>query len=217
MLLKLCPRSRWFADPSRPRRPASPSVLVEALHGADVEFAKRAADILPRIGKEALPALFEHAERTGRFPAPVALAIDVIAPTTEGLVPALVAAMRGPDAQVRILAAQALGRMGERVVPDLIAALEDADAETRHLCGATLGLMGTAARAAVPALIEPCEIQDRRPLVGRRASPDRSQSCRSRGHHRGELRIGRVYANVWEGLGTRWEYPREGEQDDRTR
>ena len=129
--------------------------LVEALHGADVEFANLAANILPRIGKEACPALFEAPrDKQGRFPARVALVIDGIAPTTEGLVPALVAAMRDPDVQVRILAAQALGRMGERVVPDLIAALEDPDAETRHLCGATLGLMGAAARAAVPALIK---------------------------------------------------------------
>ncbi len=120
-----------------------------------VEFAKHAASILPRIGKEALPALVEAPrDKQGRFQARVALVIDGIAPTTEGLVPALVAAMRDPDVDVRILAAQALGRMGERVVPDLIAALEDTDAEMRRLSGATLGSMGPAARAAVPALIK---------------------------------------------------------------
>ncbi len=140
--------------PAPAARVAIPT-LVEALDGADVEFAKHAADILPRIGKEALPALFEAPrDKQGRFQARVALVIDGIAPTTEGLVPALVAAMRDPDVQVHILAAQALGRTGERVVPDLIAALEDTDAKTRHLCGTTLGLMGAAARAAVPTLIE---------------------------------------------------------------
>ena len=127
------------------------------------------------------------------------------------------AALRDPDDSLRILAAQALGRMGERVVPDLIAALKDTDDETRHLCGATLGLIGPAARAAVPALIEHSKSKTDRRWAARSRSPDRSQGCRSRGHHRGELRIGRAHANVWEGSGTRWEYPREEEQDDRTR
>ena len=140
--------------PAPAARVAIPT-LVEALDGADIEFANLAADILPRIGKEALPALVEAPrDKQGRFQARVALVIDGIAPTTEGLVPSLVAAMRDPDVQVHILAAQALGRTGERVVPDLIAALEDTDAKTRHLCGTTLGLMGAAARAAVPTLIE---------------------------------------------------------------
>ena len=64
------------------------------------------------------------------------------------------ATLRAPDVEVRVLAAQALGRMGERVVPDLIAALEDTDAETRHLQRGDPGMDGRAARAAVPALIK---------------------------------------------------------------
>ena len=54
-------------NPGPAARVAIPT-LVEALQGADVEFAKHAANILPRIGKEALPALFEAPrDKQGRF------------------------------------------------------------------------------------------------------------------------------------------------------
>ena len=164
----------------RPIEPTAIPALIAALRDKDERVRSAAAFTLAAhrpVTDKALPALSSsrstpqascresarrlcplsskrHGTNRGDFRLRVALVIDGIAPTTEGLVPALVAAMRDPDVDVRILAAQALGRMGERVVPDLIAALEDTDAEMRRLSGATLGSMGPAARAAVPALIK---------------------------------------------------------------
>jgi HEAT repeat protein len=141
---------------SGPGGDAAVSALVDALRDSDLECANAVMNILPSNSKAALSALLKAPrEKDGKFPPRVAIVLQQIDAKTDGLVPALLAALRSSDESVRAEAVRALGRMGELAVPALIAALKDPDAETRHLCGAALGWMGSpAARAAVPALVE---------------------------------------------------------------
>jgi HEAT repeat protein len=129
--------------------------LVAALQSADPQFADAAVDILLRIGNDALSELLKAPrDKSGRFSPRIAFVLEGIAPTTDGLVPALVAALRDKDVDVRMNAIRALARVRERALPELIATLKDPDAETRHLCGASLSMMGPAAKPAGPALVE---------------------------------------------------------------
>jgi HEAT repeat protein len=83
--------------------------------------------------------------------------IDALARIGAPSVPALVAVLRDPDAELRRDAARALARMGSdasEAVPDLIAALDDKDQGVRRNATRALGEIGPAASNAVPALIK---------------------------------------------------------------
>jgi HEAT repeat protein len=143
-----------------PRAGASANVAIPALIEAlrddgNTGIANHAADILPRFGKAALPALLDaFQEDRGRFHGRVAVVLGAIDLSIDGVVPALLATVRDPKSTARVQAALMVARKGEAVVSDLSAALNDPDDETRRLAGAALGQIGTAAAAAVPALIE---------------------------------------------------------------
>lgn len=67
----------------------------------------------------------------------------------------LIKQIESPDAEKRIIAAQALGKIGpaaEAAVPALINALADEDKNVRYLAALALGLIGPAAKAAIPTL-----------------------------------------------------------------
>lgn len=71
-------------------------------------------------------------------------------------VPALVRSLKSTDPDVRLRAAEILGRMGPEAkesVPDLIERLGDDDPRVRKMAIRALGQIGPAAAAAVPALI----------------------------------------------------------------
>lgn len=98
------------------------------------------------------------------FPVPIAREWGVRQTATDSLariglpaLPALIAALKDPQADVRDRAAQALARMGppaQEAVPALVAALNDTDWRVRRSAARALGQIGPGAEAAVPALIE---------------------------------------------------------------
>ncbi|MGL4461992.1 MAG: HEAT repeat domain-containing protein [Planctomycetia bacterium] len=81
--------------------------------------------------------------------------------------PALAAALKDGDRQVRQLAADALGRIGApeaaSAVPALADALGDEDAAVRRMAAVSLGKLGPAAAAAIPALKKTAK--DKAPIV----------------------------------------------------
>jgi hypothetical protein len=71
-------------------------------------------------------------------------------------VPALMEALQSSDVQVRVKAADVLGRMGpdaNDAVPELIRLLDDPDERVRKTATRALGRIGPSAQAAVPALM----------------------------------------------------------------
>lgn len=84
-------------------------------------------------------------------------ATDSLARIGPAAIPALIDALKDPNAEVRDRAAQALARMGppaRQAVPQLIAALQDPDWKVRRSAARALGQIGPDAEKAVPALIE---------------------------------------------------------------
>ncbi|MGL4463749.1 MAG: HEAT repeat domain-containing protein [Planctomycetia bacterium] len=81
--------------------------------------------------------------------------------------PALAAALKDGDRQVRQLAADALGRIGApeaaAAVPALTDALGDEDAAVRRMAAVSLGKLGPAAESAAPALKK--AVKDKAPIV----------------------------------------------------
>ena len=69
-----------------------------------------------------------------------------LGPEALKVVLALVAAFKDDDAEVRQLAAGALGAIGPAAVPHLVAALQDDDAEVREPAAGALGGIGAAAK-----------------------------------------------------------------------
>ena len=83
-------------------------------------------------------------------------AADALSRIGAEAVPALIAALRDPDAPVRLQAARALSRIGPEAapaVPALTAALSDHDVLVRRNAARALGQIGPAAKHAVPELI----------------------------------------------------------------
>jgi HEAT repeat protein len=77
----------------------------------------------------------------------------------------------GPNSQVRLRAAQAVGELtpdAEPAVPALIESLKDEDLEVRYAAAAVLGLIGRKAASAVPALL--LALTDEHPQVRESAS-----------------------------------------------
>ena len=72
-------------------------------------------------------------------------------------IPQLIDLLKSPDADVRLIAAQVLARMGsdaKEAVPNLIPLLKDPDERVRKAATRTLGRIGPDAAAAVPELMQ---------------------------------------------------------------
>ncbi len=84
-------------------------------------------------------------------------AADALGRIGPAAIPHLQQALRSPDRQVKIQAADVLARMGSDAKPavsDLVALLDDPDPEIRKVATRTLGRIGPDAAAAVPALMQ---------------------------------------------------------------
>ncbi len=148
--------SRALGDLGPAAGPAIP-VLVELLEDPDATVRANAAASLWNIDRHAnaLPLLVEMTRRqTGPGPYRAVVALGRIASQAEEAAPALLAALRHADPDVRRAAARSLGQAGPRVIPALKQALVDPDQQVRRGAVEALGWMGPAAKAAQPALIE---------------------------------------------------------------
>jgi HEAT repeat protein len=128
--------------------------LVELLEDQDAAVRANAAVALWKIGRHprAIPVLAEMTRRPdgpGAYQAVVAL--GRLASRTQEAAPALVAALRHADPDIRRAAARSLGQIGPPIIPALQEALADSDREVRRSAVEALGWIGA---AAVPTLIE---------------------------------------------------------------
>ena len=147
--------------PACTRSPSTPAKLIKTPKGGEpvlsaVERRTPANPVaLASFEQELLPARsvplkpLEHlteqetaADALGRIGAPA--------------VPALMQALQSADVQVRVKAADVLGRMGpdaNDAVPELIRLLDDPDERVRKTATRALGRIGPSAQSAVPALM----------------------------------------------------------------
>jgi hypothetical protein len=124
------------------------AAAVAMFAGTVVVLGAHAADRTPVPASTAVarerPAA--SAREQDREQATLELALD----SRPDVVPALIAALHDPDAQVREKAALGLGwRSDDRVIAPLVTALGDADAQVREKAAIALGSSGNA-RAAAP-------------------------------------------------------------------
>jgi hypothetical protein len=87
---------------------------------------------------------------------PQETAADALGRIGPPAVPSLIEALKSPDPEARLQAAQVLARMGsdaKEAVPDLIRLLDDPDERIRKAATRALGRIGPDAAAAVPALM----------------------------------------------------------------
>ncbi|QDU26013.1 HEAT repeat protein [Anatilimnocola aggregata] len=83
-------------------------------------------------------------------------AADALGRIGQQAIPYLQQALRSPDPQIKIQAAEVLARMGsdaKSAVNDLVPLLDDPDPEVRKVATRTLGRIGPDAAAAIPALM----------------------------------------------------------------
>jgi hypothetical protein len=83
-------------------------------------------------------------------------AADALGRIGQPAVPALVEALKSPQADVRVKAAEVLARMGtgaKDAAPQLTVALDDPDERVRKTATRALGMIGQEAAPAVPALM----------------------------------------------------------------
>lgn len=84
------------------------------------------------------------------------VAADTLARIGADAVPALVQALKMPNAEARLRAVEVLGRMGadaKSAVPELVPLLDDPDLRVRKATARTLGRIGPEAADAIPALM----------------------------------------------------------------
>jgi HEAT repeat protein len=133
------------ADPNLDNR-VTASVALIHIAGASDERVGALADFL-RLKEPCDGAAHYAAWELGQFGRQV-----------KSAAPQLLAALKHPDAQVRIYAAHALGSVGadpNKAVPALIGMLQDdPEREARRSAAGALGVMGPAAASAIPALRE---------------------------------------------------------------
>ena len=136
--------------------PAIPG-LTGLLQDRDATVRANAAVALWRIGRHAntIPVLVEMSRRPeGPGPYQAVVALGRVASQAEKATPALVAALRHADPDVRRAAARGLGRIGPPAIAALKLALADPDQEVRRSAVEALRWIGPAAKAAEPVLIE---------------------------------------------------------------
>lgn len=145
-------------------------VLINALHDEDENVRDWTTAALGKHkSKSALivQALRESLENdtSGMVRRSAVMALADFEPDTEGVVPALVLALRDERDWVRRDAAIALGKAGPitpEVVPALIVAVEDEYAEVKGCAARALALYGPQASEAIPALTRALLAEDSR-------------------------------------------------------
>ncbi|MEK7232287.1 MAG: HEAT repeat domain-containing protein [Elusimicrobiota bacterium] len=139
--------------------------LVEALK--DDELADAAAKALGKMGsaaKEAVPALIERFKEDGQFRSRSSLAIEILSKIGSPALPALLEALKDPNASVRRCAAESLGGISpatKTAVQALAVALKDDDPNIRTAASMALGKIGPTAKDAVPPLVAALKDQNR--------------------------------------------------------
>jgi HEAT repeat protein len=142
-------------------RAAEPAAetLQARLNDADPQVATQAAWALGQIGaKAAVPALiraFKHGE--GELPYIAAGVLADLAPTSQGVLGALTAALSKADYEKRIHAARALAKIGPpaaAAVPALVASLADDDPDAASLANPDLRAQAHLETAVALALID---------------------------------------------------------------
>ena len=148
--------------------------LTKLLQTRDSDFHKRLWALLQKLPPRARSIVLRHVNPPNATVVRMAAArsLGTIGPEARGAVPALIGALRDPEAGVRWEAAAALGRIGKDSVPALIEALWDRDVRVRHAATYALGAVGPGASAAIPALIHRLKDRD----AGVRASAASSLS-----------------------------------------
>jgi lysophospholipase L1-like esterase len=140
-----------------PPSPEDVPRLVAALASEDTYVSAFAAWTLGNLGALASSAVADLTRALAREEtnAVVAAAIARIGPAAASAVPALVEALRSPDADRRWRAARTLGRIGPAAAPavePLAAALGDENGVVRQHAARALGRIGPAARPSAAAL-----------------------------------------------------------------
>ncbi len=117
-----------------------------------------AVDALCVLGPQAAPAVPTLKDLVAKGPRPArAAALQVLTSIGAGAraaLPELLGALRGGDAELRTLAADALAALGGDAVGPLVGELARADERVRLAAARALGSMAAAGRGAVPALLE---------------------------------------------------------------
>jgi HEAT repeat protein len=154
--------------------PKAVPCLTKLLQASDSDFHKHLWKLLQKLPPRARSVFLRHVNPPNATVVRMAAArsLGIIGPKARSGVPALIGALRDPEAGVRWEAAAALGRIGQDSVPALIEALWDRDMKVRHTATYALGAVGPGASAAIPALIRRLRDQD----AGVRASAASSLS-----------------------------------------
>jgi HEAT repeat protein len=112
-----------------------------------------------RAAPEAISALLSSVVENHQNPSLLNSALQVLASSDVDTLSPLLELLRGPDADLRMQAALALGEQrDERAAPALVSALKDQDANVRYHAIEALGKLKTV--AAVDALVEIAEAKD---------------------------------------------------------
>jgi HEAT repeat protein len=136
-------------------------ILLEVLRVGDANDQLFAMTILAEVGpagKDAVPSLIDILTQGDRSRRPQAAAetLGRIGAEAEAAVPALEAALKDPDGEIRTSAGLALWRIArlELALKALTGELRSPDQNDRFRAAMALGEIGPAAKSAVPALID---------------------------------------------------------------
>ena len=143
-----------------PQAETAISALGRALQDESPTVSIRAAEVLARIGKRAVPALIDVLEK-GDIAArnSATYAIGVIGPEARTAIPALINELKhGPTYDAK-QPAYALGKIGPAATPALLKLLQEPDASLRFLACYAFGVMDPLAKETVPALLSALEDQ----------------------------------------------------------
>jgi HEAT repeat protein len=147
---------------------ASAPALIKGLSDPNPAVHQQSCKVLGEIGpvtKEVVPALvgvLRPKKNFGHLPVLAAAGLGRMGPAAQGAVGPLTEALKNPaDAELRLRAAEALGRIGlapRIAVPALAKALDTK--ETRSFVADALSCFGREAREAVPALTKALQEKD---------------------------------------------------------
>ena len=144
--------AKWEAEPFER---ATVKACIAALSDPDLEVRRAATASLVERGRDALPAAkrLEQLLTDPDVRLVAARALRAIGPKAKGAADAIAVLFDDDDAYVRMVAALALGGLGEQSVAALRKALRDREPEVIKIAGHALADIGPAAAPAVPDLI----------------------------------------------------------------